>query len=116
MKPYYHDAKAGITIYHGDCRDVIPTLPEIDLVLTDPPFGEYTHKNVTSLRKEGVYQSSEFVNFSFITYQTIELILTELGKHCKAFDPFMGSGTTLVACVQNSLIDTTPAKRKRRLI
>lgn len=39
MKPYYEHN--GITIYHGDCREVLPTLPDqsIDLVLTDPPYG-----------------------------------------------------------------------------
>ncbi len=37
MKPYY-DHK-GITIYHGDCREVLPTLEPVDLVLTDPPYG-----------------------------------------------------------------------------
>jgi len=40
MEPYYHDAAAGITIYHGDCREVLPTLSQssVDVVLTDPPF------------------------------------------------------------------------------
>ena len=38
MKPYYEHA--GITIYHGDCREVLPTLGPVDLVLTDPPYGE----------------------------------------------------------------------------
>jgi len=37
MKPYYEHA--GITIYHGDCREVIPSLDVFDLVLTDPPYG-----------------------------------------------------------------------------
>lgn len=39
MKPYYDED--GITIYHGDCRDVLPTLDPADvaLVLTDPPYG-----------------------------------------------------------------------------
>ena len=39
VKPYYE--QDGITIYHGDCREVLPTLPEesIDLLLTDPPYG-----------------------------------------------------------------------------
>ena len=37
MKPYYD--QDGITIYHGDCRDVLPTLDPVDLVLTDPPYG-----------------------------------------------------------------------------
>lgn len=39
MKPYYDDTKSGITIYHGDCREILPTLPKVDLVLTDPPYG-----------------------------------------------------------------------------
>lgn len=37
MKPYYEHG--GITIYHGDCRDILPQLPPCDLVLTDPPYG-----------------------------------------------------------------------------
>lgn len=37
MKPYYEEN--GITIYHGDCREVLPSLPVADLVLTDPPYG-----------------------------------------------------------------------------
>ena len=37
MKAYYEEA--GITIYHGDCREILPTLPKVDLVLTDPPYG-----------------------------------------------------------------------------
>ena len=39
MKPYYEDTKAGITIYHGDCREILPSLPKVELVLTDPPYG-----------------------------------------------------------------------------
>ena len=35
--PYYDSG--GITIYHGDCRDILPHLPKVDLVLTDPPYG-----------------------------------------------------------------------------
>ena len=29
----------GCTIYHGDCREILPELPKVDLVLTDPPYG-----------------------------------------------------------------------------
>ena len=39
MKPYYEDKIAGIGIYHGDCREILPQLPKVDLVLTDPPYG-----------------------------------------------------------------------------
>ena len=34
MKPYY-DCD-GITIYHGDCREVLPQLPDADAIITDP--------------------------------------------------------------------------------
>lgn len=27
------------TLYLGDCRDILPTLPKIDAVVTDPPYG-----------------------------------------------------------------------------
>jgi len=38
MKPY-HEEK-GITIYHGDCLEIAPTLGKFDVVLTDPPYGK----------------------------------------------------------------------------
>lgn len=27
------------TLYLGDCRDILPTLPRVDAVVTDPPYG-----------------------------------------------------------------------------
>lgn len=37
IKPF-HQEEAGI-IYCADCRDILPYLPKVDLVLTDPPYG-----------------------------------------------------------------------------
>ena len=38
MTPYYE--QDGVTIYHGDCREVLPSLDLAGaLVLTDPPYG-----------------------------------------------------------------------------
>jgi site-specific DNA-methyltransferase (adenine-specific)/modification methylase len=37
IAPYYEHN--GITIYCGDCREILPSLPKVDLVLTDPPYG-----------------------------------------------------------------------------
>jgi DNA modification methylase len=36
ISPYYE--RDGVTIYHGDMRDVLPVLPSVDLVVTDPPY------------------------------------------------------------------------------
>ena len=37
LDPYYKDEH--VTLYHGDCREILPHLPQVDLVLTDPPYG-----------------------------------------------------------------------------
>jgi DNA modification methylase len=36
VSPYYEHS--GITIYHGDCREVMPELGGVGLVVTDPPY------------------------------------------------------------------------------
>lgn len=34
-----HQVQIGnATLYRGDCRDILPSLPSVDLVLTDPPY------------------------------------------------------------------------------
>jgi DNA modification methylase len=50
MQPYYDDGK-GITIYCGDCREVLPALDvDVDLVLTDPPYGIEYHSGKTGYK------------------------------------------------------------------
>jgi len=34
---YFSDG--SVCIAHADCRDILPLLPKVDLVLTDPPYG-----------------------------------------------------------------------------
>lgn len=43
MKPYY--SHAGIEIFHGDCRDALPQLGTVDMVLTDPPYNEVNRES-----------------------------------------------------------------------
>ena len=38
MTPYY-GPEAGITIYCGDARDLLPNMDPVDMIFTDPPFG-----------------------------------------------------------------------------
>jgi site-specific DNA-methyltransferase (adenine-specific) len=37
IEPYYQDNL--VTIYHGDCAEIVPQLGRFDLLLTDPPYG-----------------------------------------------------------------------------
>jgi site-specific DNA-methyltransferase (adenine-specific) len=49
IKPYY--SHAGITIYHGDCREILPSV-KADVVITDPPYG-IAHPTDYAKRKRG---------------------------------------------------------------
>lgn len=37
LTPYYDDGV--VTVYHGDCRDVLPYLEAADVLVADPPYG-----------------------------------------------------------------------------
>ncbi len=43
QKPYYTDGR--ITIYHADCREILPTIPNdsVDVFWSDPPYGHSNH-------------------------------------------------------------------------
>jgi len=47
MKPYYQDDY--VTIYHGDCREIVPTLGRFDLLLTDPPYGIFKNAGASGM-------------------------------------------------------------------
>lgn len=40
------------TLYHGDCREILPTLPKVDAVVTDPPYG-INHARDRNSEKDG---------------------------------------------------------------
>lgn len=37
MQPTW--SKNGVALYLGDCREILPHLPKVDAVVTDPPYG-----------------------------------------------------------------------------
>ena len=40
------------TLYLGDCRDILPTLPKVDAVITDPPYGIKANKQTLGSGKK----------------------------------------------------------------
>ncbi|MBQ0916971.1 site-specific DNA-methyltransferase [Hydrogenophaga aromaticivorans] len=37
-RPFYEDA--AVTLYHGDAMGLLPLMPSVDAIVTDPPYGE----------------------------------------------------------------------------
>ncbi len=49
------------TLYHGDCLEILPTLPKVDAVITDPPYGILNlagEGSTTAVRKSPRQQGS----------------------------------------------------------
>jgi site-specific DNA-methyltransferase (adenine-specific) len=59
MTPYYE--RNGITLYCGDCLEVMPQLGgPVDVVLTDPPYGDINH--VKRLHERAKYKGGPIRN------------------------------------------------------
>jgi DNA modification methylase len=71
-KPYYEEN--GITIYHGDCREILTHLPKVDLVLTDPPYGIDWKSNWKNGNQEKIIMDLS-PDFSFIKDLNSKIIL-----------------------------------------
>jgi site-specific DNA-methyltransferase (adenine-specific) len=84
MTPYYQDDQA--TIYHGDCREIMPTL-KFDVIVTDPPYGiNYAGYN------HGTIEGDETTDLAqWITNYTSKPTVTFGANHYAAALPTTGA-------------------------
>jgi DNA modification methylase len=72
VTPYYSDDH--VTIYHGDCREIVPRLDALlafDVVVTDPPYGinldtDYSSLSGTTSHYNPVHADNEPFDPSFL--------------------------------------------------
>lgn len=62
MKPYYEEP--GIQIFCGDCRDILPQLGPVDVVITDPPYADSTHDGA---RTDSSGKVDNLIDFNSVT-------------------------------------------------
>jgi len=53
------------TLYLGNCREILPTLPKVDAVITDPPYSANTHKQAKTNKGKGY--GTQLVTFAALT-------------------------------------------------
>jgi DNA modification methylase len=53
MTPRIETLAEGVKLYLGDCREILPTLPKVDAVVTDPPYGIERHGGMGDLGFDG---------------------------------------------------------------
>jgi site-specific DNA-methyltransferase (adenine-specific) len=73
MKPYYEHA--GIAIYHGDCKEVLPALGTFDLLLTDPPYGHGDRWSGGTWANNPIYELAFKWDASTVSAETMRLVL-----------------------------------------
>jgi DNA modification methylase len=80
MKPYYQDE--SVTIYHGDCRDIVPQLGKFDLLLTDPPYGiDGGEGTISRARAKGDYANGADDSREYIRDVVVPILMESMG-HC----------------------------------
>lgn len=76
------------TLYLGDCMDVLPTLPKVDAVITDPPYSERTHKGHDAA---GAGRSE--LGYGFLTEAKANQLATAFAEICSGWIVWMTDHT-----------------------
>jgi site-specific DNA-methyltransferase (adenine-specific) len=61
------------TLYLGDCLEILPTLPEVDAVITDPPYSANTHKMAKT--NKGAGHGVSLVTFDALTGSQFDAVM-----------------------------------------
>ena len=96
-RPYYEDD--AVTIYNADCRDVLPTLGAVDLVLTDPPYGIGRDGKLTSTSSHGGHKGYEFLGWDAIR------------PHLETFNAIFAASRNQIIWGGQYFADLLPAQR-----
>ena len=79
------------TLYHGDCREVLPLLPPVDCVITDPPYPN-TKEIEYSYRRDGLDFLNTMACRQFVFWTPSEPFpLSYMGK--RIWDKAVGTNT-----------------------
>ena len=85
MTPYYDEN--GITIYNGDCREVLPDLDgTFDCVITDPPYSSGGFQEAGKSRGSIGTRSNETISMDNLSTRGYERLLRETLRHCNQAD------------------------------
>ena len=89
----------GVTLYLGDCREILPTLGKVDAVVTDPPYGNSNHDGDYNARlneHRGIEGQPIANDDQESMREVVDAMLTQaarlLGKEASACCCFCGGG------------------------
>jgi site-specific DNA-methyltransferase (adenine-specific) len=109
----------GVTLYLGDCREILPTLGKVDSVVTDPPFEAEAH----TLQRRALGRGSEDGRRDILAAALPFDAINEAGRNfvAEAFAR-VSSGWVLVFCqaeavaAWRSALEAGGAKYRRAMV
>ncbi|MEG9430740.1 DNA-methyltransferase [Terriglobus sp. ADX1] len=117
MKPYYQ--QDGITIYHGDARDILPQLDDVDHVITDPPYEAEAHAPGRRLNGRGLSSGARRIHEAPLSFGAMT---EELRKVVASESARLSRGWVLAFCqaeavpVWRDVLEDAGAKYRRAMI
>jgi len=63
----------GVTLYLGDCREILPTLEGVRHIITDPPYEDELHNAMGSIRRNDGRQMVQDLGFEGINASRAEV-------------------------------------------
>lgn len=85
MKPYYEDD--AVTIYHGDCREVLPGITDgVELLVTDPPYSSGGMQESAKSGGSIGTRSSETIAYDNLSTRGYVRLMREVLRWCNQAD------------------------------
>lgn len=71
------------TLYHGNCMDILPCLPEVDACVTDPPYGhhEFSMDRTGGCLRKYNHIGVKFADWDYVPDEHFWLTIKKLSKH-----------------------------------
>lgn len=72
----------GVTLYLGDCRELLPSIGKVGAVITDPPFEKEAHTPVRRTQKSIRSGVNDALDFEAITEDVRQIVPQWAAKNC----------------------------------
>ena len=91
------------TLYLGDCMDILPTLPKVDAVITDPPYSERCHAgHDAGAAKARDEAERKALGYRALTLEDVSVLAQQYAKVCDGWVVWM-TDSDLALAVRSAL-------------
>lgn len=78
-------------LYLGDCREIVPLLPRVDSIITDPPYSAKTHAGHDQIHRDGAADAStrSALGYGALTEENVAALAALYASKCDGWIVWM---------------------------